>query len=372
MKFFDLTKQNRKIKSEIERTISRVVGSGVYINGDEVKKFEDELASFCGTKYAISCNSGTDALLLSLKALGIGVGDEVITSPFSFIATASTIILAGAKPVFVDIDPKTLNLDPDLIEKSITKKTKAIIAVHIFGRMCPMDRICQIARKHKLKIIEDSAQSIGSAYKGKKSGAWGDVGCFSFFPTKNLGCFGDGGAVVTDHKELNEKVRQLKNHGSDAKNKYLHLEIGTNSRLDAIQAAVLSVKLKYLGSYNCARQKTAEGFNKSFRNVGDLIVPEFSESEHTFHQYTMRTKNRDALIRYLSDKGVPTMVYYPIPLHLQPALGSLGYKKGDFPCCEQACQEVISLPIWPELSTQDKNYIVKSVINYFEDYSLSK
>ena len=366
MKFFDLTGQNKKIRNEIDRAISRVIDSGVYINGDEVKKFEEGLAKFCGTKYAISCNSGTDALLLSLRALDIREGDEVITTPFTFIATASTIILAGAKPVFADIDPNTLNIDPELIEKSITKKTKAIIPVHIFGRMCQMDKICKIAKKYKLKVIEDSAQSIGSIYKGKKSGTWGNAGCFSFFPTKNLGCFGDGGAIVTNDKYFYGKARQLKNHGSDAKNKYLHLKIGINSRLDAIQAAVLCVKLKHLESYNGARQEIAESFNKNFCGLNDIIIPEFNDGEHTFHQYTLRTKNREVLAKYLAGKGIPTMIYYPTPLHLQPALENLGYKKGDFPHCEQACKEVISLPVWPELSAQEKNSIIKSINNFFK------
>jgi len=388
IKFLDLQTQYKSIKKEINLAIKRVLESGHFIGGEEVEKFEKEIAKFCGVKYAIGVNSGTDALFLSLKALGVGPGDEVITTPFTFIATAEVIANLGAKPVFVDIDPKTFNIDPSKIEKTITKKTKAILPVHLFGQMVDMDEIMRIARKYKLYVIEDAAQAIGAKIKfpisnfqfSNKSqisksklkikwriaGTIGDIGCFSFFPSKNLGAYGDGGMVVTNNKKLAEKIWLLRNHGSSPKEKYLNLILGTNSRLDVLQAAILRVKLKYLAKWSRERAEKADYYNKNLKGVGDIIAPvTASDRSHIFHQYTIRTKSRDELQRYLKENGIPTMIYYPLPLHLQPALKYLGYKKGDFPEAEKASKEVLSLPVYPELKRKEQDFIVRKIKEFY-------
>jgi len=364
IKFLDLSSQYKSIKKEIDKAIKRVLESNQFIGGDEVKEFEKEIAKFCSTKYALSVNSGTDALFLSLKALGIGLGDEVITTPFTFISTAEVIANCGAKPVFVDIDPKTFNINPLKIEEKINKKTKAIIPVHLFGQMADMTRIMRIARKYGLYVIEDAAQAIGAEYKNKKAGTFSDLGCFSFFPSKNLGGYGDGGMVVSNNEELAEKIRLLKNHGSSPKEKYLNLILGTNSRLDTIQAAILRVKLKHLEEWSKARAKKAGLYTNQLGKLKELITPSIASGRtHIFHQYTIRVNEqvRDKLNKYLSSQGIPTMIYYPVPLHLQPAFKYLGYKKGDFPEAEKASEEVISLPIYPELNKNDQNFIIKKI-----------
>ena len=366
IKFLDLVSQYQSIKKEIDRAIKRVLDNGVFIGGKEVEEFEKETAEFCGTKYAISVNSGTDALFLSLKALGVGFGDEVITTPFTFISTAEVIANLGAKPVFVDIDFATFNINCSKIEEKITKKTKAIIPVHLFGKIVDMDKIMKIAKKHKLFVVEDDAQSIGVKYKNKKAGAMGDLGCFSFFPSKNLGAFGDGGMVATNNNKLNERIRLLKNHGSSLKEKYKNLILGTNSRLDTIQAAILRVKLRHLLEWSKKRTEKASFYNEKLKNVGDIVVPiTDSNRNHIFHQYTIRTKFRDKLQEYLKEQDIPTMIYYPMPLHLQPAFKYLGYKTGDFPQTERAAKEVISLPVYPELSCANQKRIIKQIISFF-------
>ena len=364
IKFLDLSSQYKSIKKEIDKAIKRVLESNQFIGGDEVKEFEKEIAKFCSTKYALSVNSGTDALFLSLKALGIGLRDEVITTPFTFISTAEVIANCNAKPVFVDIDPKTFNINPLKIEEKINKKTKAIIPVHLFGQMADMTRIMRIARKYGLYVIEDAAQAIGAEYKNKKAGTFSDLGCFSFFPSKNLGGYGDGGMVVSNNEELAEKIRLLKNHGSSPKEKYLNLILGTNSRLDTIQAAILRVKLKHLEEWSKARAKKAGLYTNQLGKLKELITPSIASGRtHIFHQYTIRVNEqvRDKLNKYLSSQGIPTMIYYPVPLHLQPAFKYLGYKKGDFPEAEKASEEVISLPIYPELNKNDQNFIIKKI-----------
>lgn len=375
MQFLDLKSQYKSIKKEINLAIKRVLENSVFIGGKEVEEFENEIAKFCKVRYAIGVNSGTDALYLSLKAIGIKEGDEVITTPFTFIATAEVIANCGAKPVFVDIEPNTYNIDSSKIEKRITKRTKAIIPVHLFGQMADISEIMKIAKKYKLKIVEDAAQAIGATIRLKKkdkkseikkAGSFGDTGCFSFFPSKNLGAYGDGGMIVTDNPEIAEKLRLLKNHGSSSKEKYLNLTLGTNSRLDAIQAAILRVKLKYLNNWNKERANKAQYYNKNLKNIGDIIVPETNpDKTHIFHQYTIRTKLRDKLKNYLTKNGIPTMIYYPIPLHLQPAFKYLGHKKGDFPEAEKASKEVLSLPIYPELSKKEQDYIIKKIKDFF-------
>lgn len=400
MQFLDLKKQYRSIKKEIDNAIKKVLDSGRFIGGKEVELFEKEVAKFSGVKYAVSVNSGTDALFLSLKALGIGPGDEVITTPFTFIATAEVIAACGAKPVFVDIDPKTFNIDPEKIAYKLSKlgklsklKVKALLPVHLFGQMADMSEIMRIARKYKLFIIEDAAQAIGAKMKFrvssfkfqvKMAGSIGDCGCFSFFPSKNLGAYGDGGMVVTNNKKLADKIRLLRNHGSSPKEKYRNLVLGTNSRLDAIQAAILRVKLKHLKDWNKARaEKAAYYSNKLTKLTKQVSTYQLSKpskliclhppfvapgNTHVFHQYTLRVNKqvRNKLVSYLKKQGIPTMIYYPLPLHLQPAFKYLGYKKGDFPESEKAAKEVLSLPVYPELRRKDQDYIIKKIKEFYE------
>ncbi|MFA6190589.1 MAG: DegT/DnrJ/EryC1/StrS family aminotransferase [Candidatus Staskawiczbacteria bacterium] len=368
--FLNLKAQYSSIKKEISSAVNRVFESGNFIGGAEVEKFEKEFASFCGTKYAISVNSGTDALFLSLKVLGIGIGDEVITTPFTFIATAEAIVNCGAKPVFVDIKGDTFNIDVSKIEKVITKNTKAIIPVHIFGQMANMTEIIKIAKKYNLYVVEDACQSVGAEYKGKKSGTIGNLGCFSFFPSKNLGAMGDGGMVATNNKKLNDKIRLLKNHGSSPKEKYKNLIIGINSRLDSFQAAILRVKLNYLSKWNSERIRAASYYSNNLKEVKEIQAPILKDKNgHVFHQYTIRLHSaqvRDKLKNYLEKKGIPTTVYYPLPLHLQSALKYLSYKIGDFPEAEKVSKEVLSLPIYPELSKDSQGFIIKIIKEFYK------
>ena len=394
MQFLDLKAQYQSIKKEIDTAIKRVVDSGIFIGGPEVENFEKEVAQFCGTKYAIGVNSGTDALLLALKALGIGSGDEVITTPFTFIATAEVISAVGAKPVFIDIEPKTFNIKPVKIEEYLKSKIKnpkskirpkAILPVHLFGQMADMTDIMKIAKKYKLYVIEDAAQAIGakcqiSKVKCQMSGSIGDIGCFSFFPSKNLGAMGDGGMIVANNKKIAEKIKLLRNHGSSPKEKYKNLILGTNSRLDAIQAAILRVKLKYLEKWSKKRAEKAEYYSNKLTKLTKqvstyklsklkyLITPYVApDRTHIFHQYTVRVNKqlRDKLAKYLKEQGIPTMIYYPLPLHLQPAFKFLGYKKNSFPEVERAASEVISLPIYPELSKEDQDLIIQKIYSFF-------
>jgi len=375
MQFLNLKAQYNSIKKEIDQAIKNVIQSSRFIMGPEVEKLEKNVAKYCDTKYGIALNSGTDALFLSLKTLRIKPDDEVITTPFSFIATAEVIANLGAKPVFVDIDSKTFNIDPEKIEERITKKTKAIILVHLFGQMAEMNEIMRIAKKQNLKVIEDACQAIGAKYQIKvnqksqwlKAGSIGNIGCFSFFPSKNLGAYGDGGMVVTNNKQLASKIKLLKNHGSSKKDKYLNLTPGFNSRLDSIQAAVLNVKLKHLDKWTKARQKNAEYYNKHLKNINEIITPIIpSYAFHVFNQYTIRAKKRNKLQTHLKKYDIPTQIYYPYPLHLQPAFKYLKYKKGDLPETEKSCEEVLSLPIYPELSKKQQDYIIKKIKEFYE------
>jgi len=376
MNFLDLSLQYKSIKGEIDEAIKRVLENTVFIGGKEVEEFEKEVAEFCGVKYAIGVNSGTDALLLSLKAIGVGSGDEVITAPFTFIATAGVIANCGARPVFADINPETFNIDPSKIEEKITEKTKAILPVHLFGQIADMDEIMAIARKHNLYVIEDAAQAIGAEYGStgspqvrRKAGTIGDLGCFSFFPSKNLGAYGDGGMIITNNDKLAEKIRLLKNHGSSPKEKYLNLIIGTNSRLDALQAAILRVKLKYLSKWSKERAGKASYYNEKLKGIGDIITPvTASDRNHIFHQYTLRLRSgqaRDKLKKYLGEAEIPAMIYYPLPLHLQPAFQNLGLQEGDFPESEKVSKEVLSLPIYPELAESTQDEIVNGIKEFF-------
>ncbi len=353
----DLGQQYQAIKKEIDAGIQDVLDKGYYINGAPVQKFSANLAEYLGMKTVIPCANGTDALQIALMALDLKPGDEVITSPFTFVATAEVIALLHLKPVFVDINPNTFNIDENKIEAVITSKTKCIIPVHLFGQISNMEAIMSIAAKHNLFVVEDNAQAIGADYTFsdgtvKKAGSIGHIGCTSFYPSKNLGCYGDGGALMTNDEALGEKIRVICNHGS--KVKYFHEEIGVNSRLDSIQAAILDVKLKYLDKYIQARQKAASFYDDHLKNVAGIKTPSRAlNSTHVFHQYTLRViENRDELQKTLSQEGIPSMIYYPVPLHLQAAYTGDGYKEGDFPESEKAAKEVLSLPMHTELDEE--------------------
>jgi len=352
----DLQAQYQTIKEEINQAIQNVLESSVYIMGPEMKTFEKEIAAYCGTKEAVAVANGTDALVLTLKAFGIGPGDEVITTPFTFFASAETIAQVGATPVFVDIDPVTLNMDLTLLEAKITPQTKAIIAVHIFGQMLDVEKIMEIAARHDLKVIEDAAQAIGAEYQGKKAGSIGHAATFSFFPTKNLGAYGDGGMIVTNDQDLAAQLRMLRFHG--CKIKYYHDEIGYNSRLDELQAAILRVKLRYLDSWNESRREKAKVYDQLLADAAVQIPGRDPQALPIYHLYVLRTEERKALMERLSDGGVASAVYYPVPLHLQVAFRNLGYKVGDFPVAEKACEQALAIPSYPELSLEHQRQIV--------------
>lgn len=367
MQFLDLRAQYQTIKEQLARAALRTLSSGSYISGRKVSAFETAVANMCGTRFAIGVNSGTDALFLSLKAFNIGKGDEVITTPFTFIATAETIAACGARPVFADIDAATLTIDPDTIKKRITKKTKAIIPVHLFGLMADMTAITKIAKRYKLFVIEDAAQSFGAVWQGKKAGTIGTVGCFSFFPSKNLGAYGDGGMIVTRSKKIADALRLLKNHGSSHADKYTNLVLGYNSRLDELQAALLHVKLRYVQRWNDQRRAIAQWYSNNLTGCGDIqFQTPPSHTLHSYHQYTIRTKYRDALRVFLKERNVPTMIYYAVPLHRQPSFAYLDYAPGSFPSSERVAKEVLSLPIYPELSKKDQRRIVKAIQLFFK------
>jgi len=355
--FIDLKKQYQSYKNEINSEISQVLESCQFIGGEKIAKLEDELCKFTGSKHAIACSSGTDALLLSLMAIDIKPGDEVITTPFTFIATAEVISFLGATPVFVDIDEKSYNIDPSKIEEKITSNTKAIIPVSLYGQPCDMDEINQIAKKHSLKVIEDAAQSFGATYKDRKSCNLSDIGCTSFFPSKPLGCYGDGGAIFTNDDDLASKLRMLLNHGQNER--YKHKYIGINGRLDAIQAAVLLVKLKYFDKDVEDRAKIGKRYSNLLKS--DSIITPYIKEDRTsvYAQYSIRTPIRESIIEKLNQNGVPTAIHYPMPLHLQECFKYLGYKEGDFEVSEKVSLEIMSLPMSPFLSEKDQDFIVE-------------
>jgi dTDP-4-amino-4,6-dideoxygalactose transaminase len=357
---FDATVQYQALASEIETKVRDVMVSGRYIMGPQVEEFEAQFAQYLGCQHVLSCNSGTDALHLALRALGIGPGDEVITTPFTFIATTEAIGMVGATPVFVDADLSSYNINPQLIEAKITNRTKAILPVHLFGRPCNMTAIMAIARQHNLFVIEDCAQATGASWAGQKVGTIGDVGCFSFFPTKNLGCFGDGGAVTTSNSELAERVEYLRRHGG--KLKYQHLELGLNSRLDTIQAAILLVKLPHLDQWNAARTAISKFYLTELAGIAGIVLPTVSEGA-VWNQFTIRVleDQRDQVQKQLASQGVSTMIYYPIPLHLQKVHADLAYSTGSLPISEQLSHEVLSLPMFPELPTSDQQVVIDTV-----------
>jgi dTDP-4-amino-4,6-dideoxygalactose transaminase len=373
--FFDLAVQFNSIENEIKSALDEVFQSQQFIMGPKVQALEESMAQYCHTRYAVGVASGSDALLLSLMALGIGTGDEVLLPPFTFFATAGSVSRLGATPIFVDIDRETYNIDPSKIEEKITARTKAIIPVHLFGQCADMNPLFKIAREKKLFIIEDAAQALGAEYKrkvgseGRRAGQMGDLGCFSFYPTKNLGAFGDAGMVVTDNAGLAKKVRLLRVHGSQPK--YFHKSIGINSRLDTIQAAILLVKFKYLEKWTAERQRKAERYQGLFQDllssVKGLKLPIVQyQNRHIFHQYVIRVPERDRLKQFLAEEGIGTDIYYPIPLHLQECYSFLKYRRGDLPNSEKASEEVLALPIYPELTEDQQREVVNRIKAFYK------
>lgn len=360
----DVGFQYRLLKKEMDTALKKVIESGQFILGPYVDGFEKSIASYLGVPHAVGVASCSDALLLSLKALGIGEGDEVITTSYSFFATAESIFRAGARPVFVDIDPQSYALDVTQIESKITPKTKAILPVHLFGQPAPMDKIKEIAKRHHLKVIEDLAQALGSRTRGKWAGTFGDAACLSFFPTKNLSGFGDGGMVVTPHLKVAEEVRRLRVHGARAKG--FHEILGMNSRLDALQAAILTVKLPHLNRWNKERGEIAERYRKALTGKGVILPPLLPDGEHVFHQFVILCEERDALKEHLAAAGIETGIFYPKPLHLQEPCRALGYLEGDFPISEKLSQTSLALPIYPGLSEDQIRTIVEKITSFLQ------
>jgi len=364
----DLKAQYATIKYEIEPVVKDVIESQYFILGPKVKEFEEHMAGYCQAKYSLGVSSGTDALLLALMAADIGPEDEVITTTYSFFATAGCISRLGAKPVFVDIDPETYNIDPSQIEKQITSKTKAIIPVHLYGQLADMDPIMEIAQKHHLYIIEDGAQAIGSEYKdGRRAGSMGHFGCFSFFPSKNLGGFGDGGLITTNDQALYEKMVYLRNHGAHPK--YFHKMIGGNFRLDALQAAVLDVKLKHLDNWTRGRQENAKYYTEEFEKKGltsKITLPKALPGyRHIYNQYNICLEDRDGLLNHLKENNIGCEIYYPVTFNNQECFHYLNYQKGDFPVAERVAEQSLAIPIYPELTEEQKNHVIETIAGYF-------
>jgi len=358
----DLKAQYATIKNEVLSAVSEVLQSQRCIGGPKVAELEEKIAALSDCKFAVGTSSGTDAILNSLMSLDIGSDDEVITTPFTFFATVGCIARTGAKPVFVDIDPKTYNINPELIEQVITKKTKAIMPIHLFGQMADMDPIMEIANKYNLAVIEDAAQSITSTYKGRKAGSIGTAGCFSFFPSKNLGAAGDGGMVVTNDERLYNRLKIMRNHGANPK--YYHKFVGGNFRLDSIQAAVLLVKLSHLDDWSEARRRNAAFYNEKFSGTVVKTPHINSVCLSIYNQYVVRVPKRDQLVAYLKEKSIGCEIYYPQPMHLQECFGNLGCKQGDFPEAEKAAKEVLAIPIYPELTDQMKNRVAETILSF--------
>jgi dTDP-4-amino-4,6-dideoxygalactose transaminase len=367
----DLASQYRKIRKEVLREVAKVCDSQHYVLGCNVTALEEEIAAYCGAKYAVGVGSGTDALLLALMASGVGRGDRVITTPFTFFSTAGSISRLGAIPVFIDIDPRTYNMDVDALERLLKRGRrgiKGIIPVHLFGQCASMERIRALARERGIMVIEDAAQSLGAEFKGRRAGALGDFGCFSFYPTKNLGCFGDGGMVTTGNARLAKSLKMLRVHGANPRVGYHYDAVGICSRLDELQAAVLRVKLKYLDGWSGERRRNAERYNQLFKGEGlEAVTPPHVGQRYlpVYNQYVIRVPRRDALRAHLQAMGVGTGIYYPMPLHLQRCFKDLGYSKGDLPVSEKASREVLALPIYPELRRKEQAYVVASIAAFY-------
>jgi dTDP-4-amino-4,6-dideoxygalactose transaminase len=366
IQMLDLSEQYQSLRGQVIRKLDEVMSSSRFILGDNVKQLEADVAKYSHASHGVGVGNGSDAIHIALQASGIGEGDEVITTAFTFFATGGAIARAGATPVYVDIDPVTFNIDPCKIEEAITQKTKAILPVHLYGQMADMERIKEIADKYQLAVIEDAAQAIGAEHHGKKVGELGTAATYSFFPTKNLGAYGDGGMIITSDDELAEKARVIRVHGS--KPKYYHHVLGYNSRLDELQAAVLNVKFPYLDHWSAERRERAAYYSEKLNDKLSNIIQTPVEKEgnyHVFHQYTLRVPNRDRLQSYLKEHGVATMIYYPMPLHVQPVFKDLGYQDGDLPETEKAAKEAISLPMYPELKKSDQDYIIEKVLDFY-------
>jgi dTDP-4-amino-4,6-dideoxygalactose transaminase len=373
----NLNRQYELLKDQINSALLKVAASGHYILGPEVKAFEQEMAQYLGVKHVIGCANGTDALFLALKALRLGHGDEVITTPFSYMATSESIVRADATPVFVDIDPDTMNFDVSLLEAALTPNTKAILPVHIFGQAANMDEVRRFAQAHRLAIIEDCAQAIGSDYKGQKVGTIGDIGCFSFFPSKNLGCMGDGGMCTTNDDDLAERLRMLRVHGS--RQRYYHEESGLNSRLDEIQAAVLRVKLKHIDEWNHARQAVANRYDELLKPLADWVKTpvRHTDGQHVFHQYTLQLQAKDSaklraeVQQKLQEAGIQSMIYYPVPLYRQQTHADLNLNPADFPVCERVSDQVFSLPMFPELTQEEQQQVADALAQVLKSLPVS-
>jgi dTDP-4-amino-4,6-dideoxygalactose transaminase len=359
----DLVAQHSTIAVEVREALDRVLASQQFVLGPEGAALEQELARLCQVEHGVGVASGTDALMLALRACGVGPGDEVILPAFTFVATGSAVSALGAKPIFADIHPTTYNIDPSELSRRVTPETRAIIVVHLYGLAADADPIVAFARSRGLKVIEDNAQAIGASYKARRTGSLGDIACLSFYPTKNLGAYGDGGMVVTNSAKLAERIRILRNHGQTSK--YVSSEPGWNSRLDELQAAVLRVKLRHLAGWTRARQERAKEYTSRLAEIRGVMPPLVPEGyQHVFHQYTIRIEARDELQKALQNKKIGSAVYYPMPLHLQPIYASLGYKKGDFPHAERASQEVLSLPMYPELRTEQMERVTRAIAEF--------
>ncbi len=360
----DLKRQWRTLREDALAAVTRVLDEQACVLGPHVQSFEAACAAYCRVPHAIGCASGTDAILLAVRALGVGAGEEVVTSPYTFFATAGAVVNAKGRPVFVDIEAESFDIDPAQIEDALTESTRVILPVHLFGRCADMDPILEIARRRGLGVVEDAAQAIGAEDRGRPAGTMGDIGTFSFYPSKNLGGVGDGGLVTTSREDLATRLRGLRTHGGMVQ--YHHQEVGWNSRLDALQAAVLEVKLRLLEGWTEARRANARFYDAAFAGVGDLVTPPHGAGKrHIYNQYVVRTGRRDALQAHLRDRGVGTAVYYPVPLHLQPCFADLGYRPGQFPESERAARETLSLPVHPDLREDERAYVAEAVRAFF-------
>lgn len=356
--FIDLTQQYNELKAELEPVLLSVCRQGQYIMGSAVADFEEKIADYLNVEYAVSCGNGTDALTMLLEAMEIGVGDQVITTPFTFFSTAEAIARVGATPVFADIDEKTFNIDSHKAEAALSPRTKAILPVHLFGNPADMDAIQCLAQTHGLKVVEDACQAIGARYQGRPIGSLGHGAAFSFFPTKNLGCFGDGGLMTTNDPQLAAKLRSLRMHGSSGNQKYINERLGYNSRLDTLQAAILQVKLAHLDRWNNRRRKLAAYYTEKLCGFDLIPQQETPQAESVYHLYAVKTERRDRQLQLLKDRGIASGIYYPIPLHLQKAFAYLGYQKGDFPVAEALAEKILALPLFPELTSAQQDQVI--------------